>query len=390
MLAGLLTGCSSSSTGSAKEATITIGVDTPLSGGAAPWGLSEMHGVTLAADDFNAAGGLTVGGTHYTFKVEALDDAYDTAKTTNNIRQMIYTDGIKFMFTFQTEGSLALGKTLTNEKILNFTVVNDDNIIKQPDNAYTYRTYMGFSVQANDYVKWMAKTYPKAKSLAVLTTNDTNGNVTEGYAKKAAAAAGLTYLAPVMYDGGTKDFTPFVTRIMAEKPDIILTIGDPTGDVGLIAKTLYGLKYAGIHATGIVGAADLLPIAGQDAIEGMLTLNLPLIPPQVSNAVLGLPAREDAKWGAHYCCTWDFYSEAMIMLDAMKQAKSVDPTVVKAKIDQSGAKFVYAALNGGTATFGSAASNAVFGADGGHQVTNSWAITIVKGGKDTIGAVISP
>ena len=66
--------------------------------------------------------------------------------------------------------------------------------------------------------------------------------MTEGYAKKAAAAAGLTYLAPIFYDPGTTDFTPFVTRMMNEKPDIILTIGDPTGDVGLIAKTLKGLS----------------------------------------------------------------------------------------------------------------------------------------------------
>jgi branched-chain amino acid transport system substrate-binding protein len=390
-----LVGCSktSTTTQALQQKTITIGVDTPLTGGAAPWGLSEMHGVTLACDDFNTAGGLTVGNTHYTFQVEALDDAYDTTKTTNNINQMIYTDGIKFLFTFQTEGSLALASTLTTQKILNFTVVNDDHIIQQPQNAYTYRTYMGFSVQANDYVKWMATNYPNAHSLAVLTTNDTNGTVTEGYAKTAAAAAGLTYLAPIFYDPGTTDFTPFVTRMMAEKPDIILTIGDPTGDVGLIAKTLKGLGYTGIHATGIVGASDLLPIAGSAAaIEGMLTLNMPLIPGgQISNAVLGLPAREDARWNAHYCCTWDFYSEAMIMLDAMKQAGSVDPTVVKAKIDQPGAKFTYAAITNGIATFGSAASDAVFGPTvGAHQVTNSWAITIVKNGSDTVGAIINP
>jgi ABC-type branched-subunit amino acid transport system substrate-binding protein len=390
-----LVGCSktSTTTQALQQKTITIGVDTPLTGGAAPWGLSEMHGVTLACDDFNTAGGLTVGNTHYTFQVEALDDAYDTTKTTNNINQMIYTDGIKFLFTFQTEGSLALASTLTTQKILNFTVVNDDHIIQQPQNSYTYRTYMGFSVQANDYVKWMATNYPNAHSLAVLTTNDTNGTVTEGYAKKAAAAAGLTYLAPIFYDPGTTDFTPFVTRMMNEKPDIILTIGDPTGDVGLIAKTLKGLGYTGIHATGIVGASDLLPIAGSAAaIEGMLTLNMPLVPGgQISNVVLGLPAREDARWNAHYCCTWDFYSEAMIMLDAMKQAGSVDPTVVKAKIDQPGAQFTYAAITNGIATFGSAASNAVFGATvGAHQVTNSWAITIVRNGADTVGAIINP
>ena len=49
------------------------------------------------------------------------------------------------------------------------------------------------------------------------------------------------------------------------------------------------------------------------------------------------------------------------MLDAIKQADSVDPTVVKAKIDQPGAQFTYAAINNGIATFGSAASDAVFG-----------------------------
>ena len=124
------------------------------------------------------------------------------------------------------------------------------------------------------------------------------------------------------------------------------------------------MGFTGIHATGIVGASDLLGAgAAQSDINGMLTLNMPLIPGgQISAAALGLPAREDAEWGAHYCCTWDFYTEAAIMLDAIKQADSVDPTVVKAKIDQPGAQFTYAAINNGIATFGSAASDAVFGA----------------------------
>jgi len=79
------------------------------------------------------------------------------------------------------------------------------------------------------------------------------------------------------------------------------------------------------------------------------------------------------------------------MLDAIKQADSVDPTVVKAKIDQPGAQFTYAAINNGIATFGSAASDAVFGATvGAHQVTNSWPIDIIQNGQDTIGAIINP
>jgi len=48
-------------TSAIKEATLTIGVDAPLTGPAASYGLAVMHGVKLAAEDFNTAGGLTVG-----------------------------------------------------------------------------------------------------------------------------------------------------------------------------------------------------------------------------------------------------------------------------------------------------------------------------------------
>ena len=119
---------------------------------------------------------------------------------------------------------------------------------------------------------------------------------------------------------------------------------------------------------------------------------MPLIPGgQISAAALGLPAREDARWGAHYCCTWDFYSEAAIMLDAIKQAGQRRPDCSQSKNRPARSQFKYAAINSGIATFGSAASDAVFGASvGAHQVTNSWAIDVVKNGADTIGTIINP
>ena len=56
---------------------------------------------------------------------------------------------------------------------------------------------------------------------------------------------GLNFLAPVLYDPGTTDFTPFVTKLLGEKPDIVSFAGVPTGDAALIAKTLYGLQLEG-------------------------------------------------------------------------------------------------------------------------------------------------
>jgi hypothetical protein len=54
--------------------------------------------------------------------------------------------------------------------------------------------------------------------------------VLEGVIKSASQAVGLNFLAPVLYDPGTTDFTPFVTKLLGEKPDIVSFAGVPTGD----------------------------------------------------------------------------------------------------------------------------------------------------------------
>jgi branched-chain amino acid transport system substrate-binding protein len=203
----------------------------------------------------------------------------------------------------------------------------------------------------------------------------------------------MTWVDQVFYDSAaTTDFTPFLTKLLGEKPDIIDFSASPTGSAALICKTARGLGFTGILSYGgKTAAADMVKIAGQDALEGVLTTNLPLLPPQVSDVVIGLPARETAKYGAAYGNTWDFYSQASIMIAAMKRANSVDSTAVRNILQDSTQKWPYVAINGGVATFGSAVAQQVYGANNAsHQLYCSWPICIIRGGKDTIGAIITP
>ena len=396
MVAGSLVGCgtktssttatTASTTAPLKEATITIGVDTPLTGPAAPWGLGVMHGVTLAFDDANAAGGLTIGNTHYTFTVEALDDKYDTATTTNNIREMI-NSGTKFIFTFQTEGTLALNETLSQNKVLSFTVVNDDSVISQP---YTFRAADPIALQSDGYWQWIAQNHPGAKTVIILTTNNTNGEILEAATKTGCQANNLTYLDGILYDAGTTDFTPYVTKIVAEKPDIINLTGTPTGDCADIIKTLYGMGYKGLICTGTVAAADMLSIAGQDALEGVIDTQLSMQPPYVTSTVLALPDREVAKWGAAYGLTWDLYSQATIMFEAMQRANSVDPTVVKNMLQDSTQKWPFAAITGGVSAFDTPVAQALFGANATNQIFSPWPICVIHNGQDVVATIIQP
>jgi branched-chain amino acid transport system substrate-binding protein len=379
-----------SASGALQQETVTIGVDAPLTGGAAAFGLSQDYGVTLAAQDFNAAGGLTVGNIHYTFNVKALDDQYDTADTVNNIRQLVYSDGVKYLFTFQTEGTLALGPELSSDKVINFTVVNDDGVIAQPANSYTYRTYVLPEMQIDPMYQWISQNYPSAKSLALLTTNNTNGVLLAAQLKAACAKYGITYQDQTFYDSGTTDFTSFVTKILSDNPDIISTLGAPPGDAALIVKTARDMGYKGLFTEGNIDAADMVPIAGAANMEGLIDADLYLQAPIASPTILGLPARSTAEWGASYGDEWDFYSEAWVLFQAIKKADSIDTTAVKAVLDNDSNVYDYAAITGGTATFGSPEALADIGPDGTHQIDNAWTICVVHNGVDTEAYLYNP
>ena len=65
---------------------ITLGYSGPLSGGAAKFGFNIQWGMELAADEINALGGATVGGTKYKVRVVSMDDRFQAALAVNNAK----------------------------------------------------------------------------------------------------------------------------------------------------------------------------------------------------------------------------------------------------------------------------------------------------------------
>lgn len=59
-----------------RAADIVIGFSGPLSGPAAEYGQDILYGVEMAVKELNAAGGITVQGKKYTFRLDKLDQ-YD-------------------------------------------------------------------------------------------------------------------------------------------------------------------------------------------------------------------------------------------------------------------------------------------------------------------------
>ena len=273
-----------------------------------------------------------------------------------------------------------------------FVEVYDDNVIAQPANSYTFRTVIPTSMKAMSYYKWILKRYPNAKTMAHLTENNVTGQTMTQEEDTVAKADGLTVTDAIYYDAGTTDFTPFVTRILSKNPDILSLGGAPVGDCAVIIKTARSMGYTVvINNMTPLGAADTVPIAGSADMEGFISTNVAMVAPVVSQQFINLAAREKAEYGTSYSNTWDFYSQASIMVEAIERAKSVDPTVIKNLLEDSTQVWPYNMFVGGTATFGTGIAKTLYGnANYRNQIVNPYTISIIHNGVDTNTVVINP
>ena len=84
------------SAGPAAAQTVKFGISTPLSGPAAPWGIPHRNAVELVFDEYNAQGGLDVGGKKMKLEVVAYDHKYVIAEGVATVNRLIAKDGVKF------------------------------------------------------------------------------------------------------------------------------------------------------------------------------------------------------------------------------------------------------------------------------------------------------
>ncbi len=101
---------------SAKD--LVIGINTPLSGPAAPTGLGLLRAIELAADDINAHGGIKAGKETYTIKLITYDSKYDVKEALAAVNKLIYSDKVKYIVTMGGTCVIAVNPLITENKIL--------------------------------------------------------------------------------------------------------------------------------------------------------------------------------------------------------------------------------------------------------------------------------
>ena len=253
---------SDTSTAQSDAGPIKIAVVNAQSGQLSSLGQWEWKGAKLAADEWNAKGGID----GRKIQLELFDDQGDPTVGTNIARKIASEGFVAMIGTAESAVTVAMIPTLQQSKIPNITSGQSPAIAaaKSPFAFYNGPT-------SNTYDETLAKYLvenAKAKTFALISNNGSFGKGERDAFTKALAGRGITPVDDQVVTTDQKDFSAALTSIRQKSPDVLF-VGTEEVEAGLIVKQAREL---GISST-IAGAAPMgtpvyLETAGAANAEG--------------------------------------------------------------------------------------------------------------------------
>jgi branched-chain amino acid transport system substrate-binding protein len=320
---------------------IKLGHVSPLTGPQAHLGKDNENGARLAVEDANAAK-IKFGAQEVKFEMMGEDDQADP-KQGNLVAQKFVDAKVNAVV-----GHLNSGTTIPASKLYS------DAGIPQVSPSATNPTYTNqgfktaFRVMANDVQQGKvlgeyAANQLKAKTIAIIDDKTAYGEGLAGEFKKAAEAAGAKVVAEEHTDDKAVDFKAILTKIKGKKPDLVFFGGmDP--QAAPMAKQMLQLKMKAKFLLGDGGCTTDFIKNAADAAEGQYC-SLPGVP--LDKMPEGAKFAE--KWTARFNKDGNTpiqlyapyaYDAVMVVVEAVKRAKSGEPAKILAELPKTSHKGV--------------------------------------------------
>jgi branched-chain amino acid transport system substrate-binding protein len=241
-LLAICVGLSWSSIGMADE--IVVGFSGPLSGPAAEYGQDCLNGAEMAVTELNAAGGITVKGKKYTFRLEKLDDRNDPTQSVNNARRMRSNKAIAvFNGVFNTIAALAKINEEKDNEFLIMAYTSTPKAVQLGNKLLIGTTAPPFTVYLQIFADegWKRGWRKAAMMVTLGAYGDEWRAAFKDYWQKIGGK--ITLDKPGNYYRET-DFSAQLSAIMETKPDVML-IGGPSATTALVIEQARGMGYKG-------------------------------------------------------------------------------------------------------------------------------------------------
>ncbi len=240
------------------EEPVKIGLDNPLTGTFAAVGKNELIGCQLAVEQINAKGGILGR------KVELLVEdstSGDAGTAVQKARKLIDRDKVNFLLG-NVNSALALAMAqVSNEKGVFHMVPggHTDAVTGATCHWNVFRVCNPTQTEANAVTPLLIKN--AGKKWYYITPDYAFGHTLQAGLEKACAKAGGTKVGGDLTPLGTTDFSSYLIKAQAAKPDVIIML--PQGDdmINLMKQAVqFGLDKK-VHLAG--GQQEL------EALEGL-------------------------------------------------------------------------------------------------------------------------
>jgi len=321
-----LVGCGG---GGQKSDTIKVGWFGSLTGDVAVWGQSELNSIKMAFEDYNAKGGIDVGGKKYKLEVIGYDDKGDGNEAVNVVKRLTSQDKVAAIIGPNASGEAipvapvaeaaktpVIATVATNPKV---TVV-DGRV-----NPFMFRDcfidpYQGKVAATYAYQKLGLKTAAIFKNI-----DDDYSQGLSQFFKENFEKLGGKVVEEVSFRAQDVDFRPQLSKIKAANPQVIFS-PNYYKEVALSAKQARDLGIKAIFFGGDGWPSEnLIPMAGT-ALEGSYLVNhLDFDDPSVADFKNAYKAKYNlnAELNAYLA-----HDAVLMLVDAIQRAKSTDGTKI--------------------------------------------------------------
>jgi branched-chain amino acid transport system substrate-binding protein len=223
------------------QETVKIGFTGPLSGGAALYGKNVTSGIEMAIKEINGAG-LQVAGKKVTLELVALDDKYSPAEAAINARRLVQQYQTAAVFVPHSGGIYAMQAFNEQEKFI-VMAYSSTSKITEVGNKLTIRIPPTFNSYIEPFTRYEMKKF--GKKVGMLPgdheyAKDWSRQFVPVWEKNGGTVVSNN---PMSYNRSA-DFYSGVSRVLAEKPDVMF-IGGPSEPTGLVVKQARELGFKG-------------------------------------------------------------------------------------------------------------------------------------------------
>jgi len=302
--------------GSGKGNTIKVGWFGALTGDQAVWGENELNTVKMLFEEYNAAGGIDVGGKKYKLEVIGYDNKGDAQEAVNVTKRLTGQDKVVAILGPNASGNaIPIAPILEQAKVPDIATVATNPKVTVLDGKvkpYNFRVCFIDPYQGAVAAGYAYDRLGFRKAAILYDVSDDYSQGLREYFKLNFEKKGGTIVADESFNGGDVDFRPQLSKIKAAKPDIIF-MPYFFKEAALSANQARELGLTQVLMGGDGWPSDQLISMGGKSLEGCYFVNhLDYADP----AVQDYKARYKAKYGKETELNGFLVHDAVLLLVA--------------------------------------------------------------------------